>query len=211
LKCECASNEKYEFKEVPVVPGIVGAILFLAGLGLAFLIMPVVIVVGLVSILPLGLAYGLYQMLRRKEFFGVLKNSKKVLIIDDDIDSALVTAGAFTSAGWQTDIATTPAMALDYLYYGEPGLVVLDWILSPVLNGRELLKNATQTFTGERERQKTTETPIPVPVVSLSSSPLNTINYDDSEFFKHTESWQKPYRFSELVSAAGRIARCGTA
>jgi CheY-like chemotaxis protein len=180
----------------------VGAALVIAGLGVAFF-MPLVVTVALVCVVPFVLVLGLYNLLRIKEKLVGMKSPIKVLIIDDDIDSALVTARAFTSAGWQTDIATTPSMALDYLYYSSPSLVVLDWALTPILSGRELLQNASLTLS-ERDLRVIDG---PVPVVSLSSSPPQAITYDESAFFKHTESWQKPFNLNEMVSAAGRMAR----
>jgi len=192
-----------------MVQGIVGAVLLVAGLGLAFFL-PVVFVAGLILAVPAVLAYFLYWSLLRSRDQAVAR-ANKVLIIDDDFDSARVTAAAFSSAGWTTDIATTPAMALDYLFYGEPSLVVLDWVLSPALNGRDLLNDASQTLGGRERKNKTTEPSAPVPVVSLSSSPLHAITYDNNEFYQHRESWLKPFNFEEIVSAAARIARDGTA
>jgi CheY-like chemotaxis protein len=189
-------------EEVRMVTAVIGAVLFVAGLGSMFILMPVAVIVALVCVVPVLVCVGLYNLLRLKENIG-LRAPIRVLIVDDDIDSALVTARAFTTAGWHTDIATTPAMALDYLSYSSPSLVVLDWVLTPVLNGGDLLENASITLS-ERERHNVVS---PVPVVSLSSTPSYDISYSDSEYFKPLEYWQKPFGLSEMVTAANRIAR----
>jgi CheY-like chemotaxis protein len=191
-----------KIKEVRMISAVVGiAALILAGIGLGFL-MPLAFGVVLFCTVPFLLCLGFYNLLRVKERIGFTKPSIRVLIIDDDIDSAVVTASAFTTAGWQTDVATTPARALDYLSYGSPSLVILDWVLSPALNGGDLLQNAILALsTREKSRAE------PVPVVSLSSSPPQTINFDDSEYFKHMEYWQKPIQLNDMVSAAGRLAQ----
>jgi len=180
-----------------------GTLIVAVGLGVASF-MPIVVAALLLCLAPAVLCYGFYRLLYIKERLGLVKAPIRVLIIDDDIDSALVTAQAFAEVGCRAQIATTPDRALDYLTYDPPGLVVLDWVLSPALNGHDLLQSAALTLAGDSGKHHANG---PLPVVSLSSTPPQSICYADSKYFRALEYWQKPFQLHELVSAADRVAK----
>lgn len=64
---------------------------------------------------------------------------RRVLIVDDDLDSLEIIAEALSWEGYQVDRATTSEVAFKKLAYWNPDVVLLD-INMPTINGLELLK-----------------------------------------------------------------------
>jgi CheY-like chemotaxis protein len=89
-----------------------------------------------------------------------LRNSRKILLIDDDAGSRGLLARSLIEEGWDVLEADNGQQALDILACDTPDLIFLD-LLMPVMNGMEFLK----TF-------RSSESNADVPVIVLTSKEL---------------------------------------
>jgi CheY-like chemotaxis protein len=64
--------------------------------------------------------------------------SRKILVVDDNVDAAEMLRGLLDLAGYTTTVATDPVQALELAAGFKPDVVILD-IELPVMNGYELV------------------------------------------------------------------------
>jgi two-component system response regulator HydG len=70
---------------------------------------------------------------------------KKVLIIDDEVNVALLLSKFLTRNGFEATTASSGAIGMDYLKNGEFDLVLCDFRLEDT-DGREMLKNIKTNY-----------------------------------------------------------------
>jgi CheY-like chemotaxis protein len=133
-----------------------------------------------------------------------------ILIIDDDIDSALRVQTVFTHLGCQTTCALNWHEAAKKICALKPDIIILDWMLDHQIDAGDVVKHCTkmfQKFDGER-RNRAMRRP---KIITYSSLGASEIELPDTPYFDHLDHWQKPVRQRDLLSRVlgllGKIGR----
>lgn len=122
----------------------------------------------------------------------------QVLLIDDDADVGEAVRDLLLLGGYRTALASSGDEALDLLWHGSFGLVLLDWRLPEEPSGFELVRRL-RALGGE------------LPIVVLSADP---ISLDEARAAEITACLGKPFDYQTLlalVAAHAGPAREGAA
>ncbi|MGE0764734.1 MAG: response regulator [Bdellovibrionales bacterium] len=130
-----------------------------------------------------------------KEF----NRSANVLIIDDDVDSALLVESVFAHLGCQTTCSLSSDEARRRLNSLKADFIILDWCLDHQIEASQIISQCTQTFGkfdkkighGPRRKPK---------IITYSSLNEKEIEPLQSPYFQHIDHWQKPISHRELLS-----------
>lgn len=130
-----------------------------------------------------------------------------ILIVDDDVDSALLVRSIFGRLGCDTTCSLTAKDARKRIAAGKSDLIILDWRLDQQWDAGVLLQVIAERLDrigappGTRRRSK---------IVTYSSLGAAQIGTFDSQYFEHVEHWQKPLKQRDLLSSAlGLLQRVG--
>jgi PleD family two-component response regulator len=124
-----------------------------------------------------------------------------VLIIDDDVDSALQVRSVFTHLGCQTTCALGWVEARKKLCALKYDIVILDWVLDQHVDAGNVVKLCTKTI----EKFAGTENPQHYKkprIVTYSSLLADEIHLVPSPYFEYFEHWQKPIPQRDLLGRA---------
>ena len=137
-------------------------------------------------------------------------SSPSVLIIDDDMEVALATEFMFKQLGCRTQIVCEPESVHRKLSTDETiDLILLDWKLSPELEGADVLERANRligTFSDLRAKFENANSR----VITHSVLPKSEIKLPIGGYFRHLDHWQKPLPYSELLSrGSDALEACG--
>ena len=138
-----------------------------------------------------------------------VRRSPSVIIVDDDVETALATEFMFKQLGCRTEIVCDPEGVHRKLSNDEADLIVLDWKLSPELEGRDVIERANRligAFADLRTRFENTRSR----VITHSVLPKSDIQLPSGGNFKHFDHWQKPLPYSELLTrGTDALTACG--
>jgi CheY-like chemotaxis protein len=138
------------------------------------------------------------------------KNHKPiVMIVDDDIDTALATEKIFQQLGCETQVVTDPYVMSRKISFGDADFIILDWKLDQHTEGSDILKRAARmidSFTDLKARFGRHQPK----VITHSVLKGSEIDMPRSRYFQHMDHWQKPLRFDQLVQRGGAVLNaCG--
>lgn len=133
----------------------------------------------------------------------------KILIVDDDVDSALQVRTLFSRLGCETICALDGNEAKHQICALDPDVIILDWILGRHADALDVVKACGRTLAKfEDQNSKIWHKPKIITFSSLDSSEIEFLN---SPFFEHLEHWKKPATQRDLLNRAlgllGRMRR----
>lgn len=164
--------------------GIIGGMIlpFLFSIGVALLFIPTTFVLFIKWVLHKR------DPLSENEIMDRPLSARRVLIVDDDIDIASISANEFAKMGFEVAVATSHQSAVLKMNSEKYDVLLLDWLLNDGYLGGDVLKSLTHT---DRLYK-------PVSVISFSSFDKNKIHIASSENFNYQDHWQKPMNPLEL-------------
>ncbi|MBS1969991.1 MAG: hypothetical protein JSU04_06765 [Bdellovibrionales bacterium] len=128
----------------------------------------------------------------------------QVLIVDDDVDSALKVETIFHHLGCQTTCALNWSEALKKMCATKPDIIIMDWLLDHEVNAAQVIKHCSKTFAkfnsqASSMKYRTQNRP---QVITYSSLTDAEINVPQTPYFDHLDHWQKPIPQRELLIRA---------
>jgi len=124
-----------------------------------------------------------------------------VLIVDDDIDSALKVETIFHHLGCQTTCALNWNEARKKMCATKPDIIILDWLLDHEVNAAQVIKHCSKTFS-RFDRKTNYRTQNRPQIITYSSLTDAEIDVPESPYFDHLDHWQKPIPQRELLVRA---------
>lgn len=132
-----------------------------------------------------------------------------VMIVDDDVDTALATERIFQQLGCETQVVTDPYVMSRKISFGEADFIILDWKLDRDTEGSDVIKRATRmidSFNDLRAQFGRHQ----AKVITHSVLSGADIQMPESRYFQHMDHWQKPLRYDQLVQRGGAVLNaCG--
>ncbi|MCB0415235.1 MAG: response regulator [Bdellovibrionales bacterium] len=125
---------------------------------------------------------------------GILQ--AKVLIVDDDIDSALLVSSIFNNLGCYTDYALNYIEAKSKINDNDLDIIILDWCLDSDIEADQLLYNCLKFQKRFASGLEETKHPL---VVTYSSLPASNIHWIHNPRFEYKGHWDKSLTHEELV------------
>jgi DNA-binding response OmpR family regulator len=127
-----------------------------------------------------------------------------VLIIDDDIDSAILMDSMFRQFGCATTCTLEFQDAPKRICAGKADIIILDWMLGErVMADRVLLESIhlIDKFKSLRSQFCQHKTKI----ISYSSLSEDQLKIPSNRYFEHFDHWRKPMGRHELVHRANAL------
>ncbi len=124
------------------------------------------------------------------------RRAANVLIVDDDVDSALLVKSIFNHLGCETVCTLDSIEARKRILSMKADIIILDWVLDRATDAKSMLKlcsRSLQKFGGGRKGHRPK-------IVTYSSLEASEIEALQSDFFDHLEHWKKPIGQRELLS-----------
>lgn len=139
------------------------------------------------------------------EGFGPTTKRPQVLIVEDDIDVALLIEKAFVDAGCRTKRNDGLNSAHLEMAFGDYDIVVLDWSLGQTLTAREVVSRADRLINLFPDlRAKFAEfQPI---VLTESVLGAEKIDLPQCSYFAQFEHWKKPFDLSTIARRSREMA-----
>jgi CheY-like chemotaxis protein len=126
------------------------------------------------------------------------RRNTNVLIIDDDVDAALLVASIFWQFGCNTAFALDTHEAQRRIIDGKADIIILDWLLGERAQADQVLAQSIKTinkYTNLRTRLSHNRAKI----ISYSTLKDSAILLPKSQFFEHMDHWQKPMGHNDLI------------
>lgn len=172
-------------------------------LNVIILALGVVLGIGSIFLLPLtlfllpvlsigGIGYFMASILMKKS-----QVIPKILIVEDDYDTAMLATQVFKALGCQAQVAANSEAASHILEDQKIDLILLDWHLGGDDFASKLLSSFSdkiEASTKQSEMLATTQSR----VVTFSGTAKKDILLPDSQYFEHKEHWLKPLSYKEL-------------
>lgn len=127
-----------------------------------------------------------------------------VLIVDDDVDTALEMQMIFSQFGCRTRIVTDTSEAERLLSLGDADIIVLDWMLEPDVHADQIVERSAKLIDAFDDLKELFSENKPK-VVTYSG--LQQIAFPKTCYFDHLEHWQKPANYAELKEKAASLLR----
>ncbi len=128
--------------------------------------------------------------------FRETKKSPRILIVDDDTDSALLVESVFAHLGCPTLCAHTAIDAEKDICTLKADLIILDWRIDDQTDARSITEHCEKIlakYGAHRNGRKKMQ------IVTYSSLGAEEISYLRSEHFEHVDHWQKPIDPADLL------------
>lgn len=116
-----------------------------------------------------------------------------ILVVDDDVDSALLVGQIFSHLGCQTTCSLNSLEAHKQICAGKADIIVLDWCLDHHIEANRVLGQCIRTFEkfGGRGHKSN--------LITYSSLLPSEIEVQKSPYFDYLDHWQKPISRHELL------------
>lgn len=121
-----------------------------------------------------------------------------VLVVEDDIDSAILVDSLFRNLGCQTTCAVDPFEAKKFMVNHKADIIILDWQLGNNIMADDLLFYSIKTLNKFSNSQYNPDAH-KIKIVSYSSLPAGAIYVPKSPYYVHVDHWQKPINRFELI------------
>jgi CheY-like chemotaxis protein len=117
----------------------------------------------------------------------------KVLIVDDDVDAALLVEQVFSRLGCATTTSLTGREAQAQICSTSPDVIILDWCLDRNTEASRILSDCARIFSRFGSRRA------PPKVVTYSSLKAHEIEVIQNPYFKYWGHWEKPIAPAEML------------
>jgi CheY-like chemotaxis protein len=127
-----------------------------------------------------------------------------VLIVDDDIDSAILMDSMFRQFGCNTTCTVEFQDAPRRISAGKADIIILDWMLGErVMADKVLLESIDMIdrFKSLRSQFCQHKTKL----ISYSSLHADQLHIPDNRYFEHFDHWRKPMNRHELIHRANML------
>jgi CheY-like chemotaxis protein len=124
-----------------------------------------------------------------------------VLIVDDDVDSAVQVGTVFNHLGCQTTVTPGWVEAKKRIVSLKADLIVLDWILDRDIDGGMIVRECARMLSKVRSATNGHEWRKPR-IITYSSLPERAIHIPSNPFFEHIAHWKKPLTQRSLLTEA---------
>jgi CheY-like chemotaxis protein len=121
-----------------------------------------------------------------------------VLIVDDDVDSALLVDSTFRSLGCETEFALDPREAQRKISSGKSDIIVLDWLLDSRVSADQVVARAMASLE-KFERRNRRGSAGKTRIITYSGLDGHDIHLPISRHYEHVDHWQKPLRRQDLA------------
>ena len=125
----------------------------------------------------------------------------QVLIVDDDVDAAVLVDSIFHECGCNTVHALDGQEAQRLISAGKIDLIILDWHLGENLTADQVIAR-TSVFIHKFDSLENKFKNHKPKIISYSSEPSTVIRLPESQYFEHIGHWQKPMKRPELIHRA---------
>ncbi|MGE3683914.1 MAG: response regulator [Bdellovibrionales bacterium] len=133
-----------------------------------------------------------------------------ILIVDDDIDSALQVRSIFSRLGCEVTCSLSWIEAKKKMCASKIDLIILDWILDRHIDAGEVVNQCARTFS-KRGRVGSRRKGLRPKVITYSSLEQSEIKWLENAHFEHLAHWHKPITQRELLvrvlEALGALGR----
>ncbi len=127
-----------------------------------------------------------------------MTESKQILIVDDDPDFVAIVTRVLESSGYETVTAANGALALATMRQQRPDLVLLDIMMSTILDGLSV----SEEMHDDPELKD-----VPIIMVSSITDTEHAAVFPTDEYV-HMDGWiTKPIRPEDLLKKVGRLLR----
>ncbi|MEZ0392129.1 MAG: response regulator [Pseudobdellovibrionaceae bacterium] len=121
-----------------------------------------------------------------------------ILIIDDDVDSALMVESVFSHLGCETTCSLGCKEAREKICSLQADLIIMDWMLDGQTEASSVVRQCAETFAkfgrglghGSWPKAK---------IITFSSLAASEIESLRNPYFEHLDHWQKPITQRELL------------
>lgn len=140
------------------------------------------------------------EMINRPILYPEMQHRKviNVLIVDDDVDSALAIDTIFKRFGCNTTFAFDCNEARKKISSGKADVIVLDWLLDHEIKADQIVRQSVrfiEKFDGLKRRLHRK----PPKVITYSSLKNSNISFPKNDYFVHHDHWQKPIMYSDVT------------
>ena len=119
--------------------------------------------------------------------------SKKILIVDDEPDLAMVLANRLKTNGYQVEKASSGQEALKKAKEGDPDLIIMD-IVMPDMDGTEVAAILAQDYSMKD-----------IPVIFLTALQTKNDEQTQGHDIGGHAVFAKPYEFKELLARTKQL------
>jgi len=123
----------------------------------------------------------------------------KILIVDDDVDSALLVDSVFSRLGCSTTCSLNSLDARHKICTHRNDIIILDWVLDRHMDGGQIVEDCKKLFDKFGDTGFMQSRP---KVITYSSLDESEIGWKRNPYFDHLAHWKKPIRQREMLSRA---------
>lgn len=133
----------------------------------------------------------------------------RVLIVDDDLDSAALVNQVFQQFGCRTSISVNVSDARKYLELRNIDVIILDWKLGEHERGDEILRETIKQM--ERRQMQLHDQGQKFPrVITYSGAPLDEISVPESPYYAHVDHWSKSStNYDQMTARTAELLAAG--
>ena len=123
-----------------------------------------------------------------------VRHPPSILIIDDDVEAALIVATVFWQLNCNTMFVTDGGDAQRRLVGGKADLVILDWVLGEKLHADQVLEKCIHIIDKYRDPSRGK-----IKLITYSGLSEANIQLPQNQYFEHLAHWQKPINPRHLI------------
>jgi CheY-like chemotaxis protein len=123
----------------------------------------------------------------------------EILIVDDDVDSALLVDMVFRHLGCQTTCSLNFHEARKKICSLKADIIILDWCLDHEVDAGRILRQCAQSISRFNPNTGTEHRSRPK-IITYSSLHESEIEALDKRYFDHLDHWRKPIGHKEMLN-----------
>lgn len=133
-----------------------------------------------------------------------LRQIPNVLIVDDDVDAALMIESIFREFGCTISFARNPFEAQKKMSSGKADIIVLDWLLDSRTFADKVVAQAVRRLVKFNPPDHLAQIH-KCKIVTYSSLDSSDVVLPESPFYIHLDHWKKPLGRTELARKAASL------
>ncbi|MGE0525495.1 MAG: hypothetical protein AB7G93_00075 [Bdellovibrionales bacterium] len=124
----------------------------------------------------------------------------KILIVDDDVDSAISVQSPFSQMGCTVEFALSADEAQRKISSCKSDIIILDWMLDHRTRADEVVAGAMRLIA-----KFATRNPRKLKIITFSSRTESEIILPPNDLYEHIAHWRKPLQYPELTRRTVQI------